>query len=173
MKQYTEVADMSNTITVTFTDPTYAARALDKLSQLHDSQRIRLRGAIEVVKDSEGKVTIGSVRRFNVERDTTTDEGISGPVASAMVSSHLGASLMSGQAGALAGMSSLRIDADGARAVADHLPPGSSALLFQYGSAETAFLAAIIRDLNGQPYAIDITDETRSDLETALRGAGR
>lgn len=165
---------MSNTITVTFTDPTYADRALENLIALHEARRLSLRGAIVAIKDGDGVITIHKERRFTAVRDNPSQqEGISGPIANTMVSSHLGGNLMGGQAGALAGMSpQLRINSDQVEAVADRLPPGSSVLLFEYSDGRSAFIAAIIRDLNGHPYAVDVTDETKSDLEAALRGRG-
>jgi len=162
---------MSNTITVTFTDPTYADKALERLESLHNTQRINLHGAIVVVKDADGNVTLSKARRFAAENRAADDDGISGAVVNTMVSGHLGGTLLGGQAGALAGMSpELRISEEQAGVVADRMGPNTSALLFEYTDGQSAFIAAIIRDLEGRPYTVDITDETKSDLETALRG---
>jgi len=166
-----EVEDMSNTITVTFTDPTFADKALERLESLHNTQRINLIGAIVVLKDASGNVTISKARRFAAESGAADEDGVSGPVINTMISGHFGGSLMGNQAGALAGMSpDLRISQEQAEVVADRMGSNTSALLFEYTDGQSAFIAAIIRDLAGRPYAVDITDETKSDLETALRG---
>ena len=160
---------MSNTITVTFTDATHAEQALEKLESLHDSQRINLRGAITVSKDGDGRVSISKARKFATRHDPNA-AGLSGPAINAAVGSQLGGNLMSGQAAMVGGATpDLRLSDDQAQAVADRLPANGSALLFEYTQGESAFIAAIVRDLNGSPVSVDTTDDTQSDLELALR----
>ncbi|WP_374687922.1 hypothetical protein [Promineifilum sp.] len=161
---------MSNTITVTFNDPTKAAEALSQLESLHKAHRLNLNGAIVAVKDADGQITVHKERKFTAEPGDTVAGGATGPVLNTMVSSHQGGSLLGSQPGALMGMApDLRIDADSARSVVDRLPPGSSALLFEYGAGENAFIAAVIRELGGQPLAVDATDGTQSDLGDSLK----
>lgn len=158
---------MSKAITVTFTDPTYAGRALDELERLHDSRRINLSAAIVAVKDVYGDVTVDAARNYVdvlEEDEAEKPPVVTSPAetADATPSETTGAATLE-----------LRITVEQAYEVVNRLPSASSALLFEYFHGTSDVVAAVIRDFEGYPYAVDVTDEADSNLETVLRNAIR
>jgi uncharacterized membrane protein len=158
---------MSQAITVTFIDPTYAARALDELESLHDSQQLHLSAAIVAVKDVFGQVTVDEVQRYVPVVDESGEMADLSPVVDE--ASHPDApSIAEGDA-----LPVLHINPEQAHEVVDRLPSASSALLFEYIRGSVDAIAAVIRELEGTLYTVDVTDEAHDNLETLLRNSIR
>lgn len=158
---------MSQAITVTFIDPTYAARALDELESLHDGQQLHLSAAIVAVKDVFGEVTVDAVKRYVAVVDESVERTELSPVFDEVV--HPDAPSIAEDDALL----DLHINPEQAREVVDRLPSASSALLFEYVRGSVDAIATVIRELEGTLYTVDVTDEAHDNLEMMLRNSIR
>jgi uncharacterized membrane protein len=162
---------MAELIAIAYTDEDQAARVLEGIKQLDETEVVDLDDAVAVAKDSEGRIRIeGS--RSNVRR---------GAGAGALIGTVIGMIFLAPVAGAIFGAASGALGGEIADVskvdefttqVGDNMRPGSSVIVMRGHGNEPAKLLAMLGQYGGTVIKTSLPDDAEDRIRAALSGAG-
>lgn len=151
---------MNSTVAiVTFPQLDSAEKARKSLRDLEKQKLATTTDVVTLIKNDKGKLKVKETE------DTTTaggaaKGGVLGFVIGFMFGGPIGGMLVGGIAGALLGKKlDFGISRDKVKAVGENMPNGSSALLVQLESGNTAALRGLVNTYDGTVHEIEISEE--------------
>jgi uncharacterized membrane protein len=165
---------VSQTIIVTtFDDERNAMRALKVLESLGTEKLFELNDAVVLTKDVEGAVSVTETRDVSGGRGAAVG-GVAGLVIGALLGGPIGGVLLGAATGAIVSKAvDFGIQDSKIAEVSKAMDRCDSALLLELKSGDPEKLLAAIAETGGELFEINVSDETRQQLEKHLAEASQ